>query len=318
MLSYFLRRVLLVFLPTLLGISILVFTIMHLIPGSFVDVLIGFGTDVSPEQIAHIERVYGLDKPLPVQYLLWMGNVSRGNLGNSLRTGKPVLSEIVRRLPVTLEVAALTMSMAILLAVPAGIISAVRQNAISDLLVRLLALFGLSIPNFLLGTLLILFVSLYWPVFPTTGYVPLSEGLEANLRSVFLPCFSLALGMSASVMRMTRSSLLEELRQDYVRVARGKGLAERAVTFRHALRNALIPVVTVIGIRVGYLLGGTVIVEELFSLPGIGRLALNAIYQRDYPTVQGTVLLIAFAFVLINMLTDLTYSFLDPRIRREV
>ena len=318
MLSYFLRRVLLVFLPTLLGISILVFTIMHLIPGSFVDVLIGFGTDVSPEQIAHIERVYGLDKPLPVQYLLWMGNVSRGNLGNSLRTGKPVLSEIVRRLPVTLEVAALTMSMAILLAVPAGIISAVRQNAISDLLVRLLALFGLSIPNFLLGTLLILFVSLHWPVFPTTGYVPLSEGLEANLRSVFLPCFSLALGMSASVMRMTRSSLLEELRQDYVRVARGKGLAERAVTFRHALRNALIPVVTVIGIRVGYLLGGTVIVEELFSLPGIGRLALNAIYQRDYPTVQGTVLLIAFAFVLINMLTDLTYSFLDPRIRREV
>ena len=318
MLSYFLRRVLLVFLPTLLGISILVFTIMHLIPGSFVDVLIGFGTDVSPEQIAHIERVYGLDKPLPVQYLLWMGNVLRGNLGNSLRTGKPVLSEIVRRLPVTLEVAALTMSMAILLAVPAGIISAVRQNAISDLLVRLLALFGLSIPNFLLGTLLILFVSLHWPVFPTTGYVPLSEGLEANLRSVFLPCFSLALGMSASVMRMTRSSLLEELRQDYVRVARGKGLAEGAVIFRHALRNALIPVVTVIGIRVGYLLGGTVIVEELFSLPGIGRLALNAIYQRDYPTVQGTVLLIAFAFVLINMLTDLTYSFLDPRIRREV
>lgn len=317
MFSYFLRRTVLVFLPTLLGISILVFTIMHLIPGSFVDVLIGIGTDVTPEQIARIERAYGLDKPLPVQYLFWLGNVLRGDLGDSLRTGKPVLSEIVRRLPVTLEVTLLAVIMAVLLAVPAGVISAVRQNALSDLLARLLALIGLSIPNFLLATLLILLVSLHLPIFPTTGYIPISEGLGANLRSVFLPSLSLALAMTASVMRMTRSSLLEELRKDYVRVARGKGLAERRVIFRHSLRNALIPVVTVIGIRIGYLLGGTVIIEEIFSLPGIGRLALNAIYQRDYPTVQGTVLFIAFAFVLINMLTDLTYSFLDPRIRRE-
>ena len=198
-----------------------------------------------------------------------------------------------------------------------GVISAVRQNALSDLLARFLALIGLSIPNFLLGTLLILLVSLRLPVFPTTGYSPLSEGLGANLRSVFLPALSLSLAMTASVMRMTRSSLLEELRKDYVQVARGKGLAEGTVIFRHALRNALIPVVTVIGIRIGYLLGGTVIIEELFSLPGIGRLALNAIYQRDYPIVQGTVLFIAFAFILINMLTDLAYSLLDPRIRRE-
>lgn len=317
MFAYFLRRILFVFLPTLLGISILVFTIMHFIPGSFVDVLIGFGTDVSPEQIARIEKSYGLDKPLPVQYLFWLGNVLRGDLGNSLRSGKPVLAEIVRRLPVTLEVTALAVGMAILLAIPAGVISAVRQNAFGDLLARLLALTGLSVPNFLIGTLLILFVSLYLPIFPTTGYVPPSEGLMANLRSVFLPSISLSLGMSASLMRMTRSSLLEELRHDYIRTARGKGLAENVVILRHALRNALIPVVTVIGIRIGYLLGGTVIIEEIFSLPGMGRLALNAIYQRDYPIVQGTVLFIAFAFVLVNMVTDLTYSLLDPRIRQE-
>jgi len=317
MFSYFLRRIALIFLPTLLGMSILVFTIMHLIPGSFVDVLIGIGTDVSDEQIARIERAYGLDKPLPVQYLFWLGNVLRGNLGNSLRTGEPVLAGIVSRLPVTLEVTTLAVSMALLFAIPAGVVSAVRQNAISDLVARLLALTGLSIPNFLLGTLLILFVSLYLPVFPTTGYVPLSEGLGANLRSVFLPALCLASAMTASVMRTTRSSLLEELRQDYIKVARGKGLAERTVILCHALPNALIPVVTVVGIRIGYLLGGTVIIEQLFSLPGVGRLAFNAIEQRDYPLVQGTILFIAFTFVLVNMLTDLVYSLLDPRIRRE-
>ena len=179
----------------------------------------------------------------------------------------------------------------------------------------MLALIGLSIPNFLLGTLLILVVSLYFPVLPVTGYTPLSEGLLPNLRSIVLPCISLALAMTASVMRMARSSLLEELGKDYVRVARSKGIADTTVVRRHVVRNALIPVLTVIGIRIGYLLGGTVIVEELFALPGIGRLALNAIYQRDYPTVQGTVLFIALMFILINMLTDLTYSLVDPRIR---
>ncbi len=317
MVAYLLRRIVLVFLPTLLGISILVFTVMHLIPGSFVDVLVGMGTDITPEQLARMEQRYGLDKPLPVQYLYWLGNLLRGDLGNSLRTGNPVLSEILSRLPVTLEITLFGVLMALLLAVPAGVISAVRPNALSDLAARLLALVGLSVPNFLIATLLILFTSLYWPVFPTTGYKPLSEGLGANLRSIVLPSVSLALAMSTSVMRMTRSSLLEELGREYVLVARSKGLSERAVVFRHALRNALIPVVTVVGIRIGYLLGGTVIIEEIFSLPGIGRLALNAIYQRDYPVVQGTVLFIAFAFVLVNLLTDLAYSSLDPRIRQE-
>jgi peptide/nickel transport system permease protein len=316
--NYLLRRIVTVFLPTLLGISIVVFFIMHLIPGSFVDVLIGIGTDITEEQRAQIVRAYGLDKPLPVQYIYWLGNVVQGDLGTSLRTGKPVVQEIADRLPVTLEIAFVALLMALLLAIPLGIISAVRQNSLSDLVARILALLGLSVPNFLLGTLLILFVSLYLPsVFPTTGYVPVSRGIGANLRSIFLPALALAMAMSASVMRITRSSLVETFHQDYIRVARSKGLSESRVLMGHALRNGLIPVVTVIGIHVGYLLGGTVIIEEIFSLPGIGRLALNAIYQRDYPTVQGTVLFIAFVFVLVNMITDVTYSLIDPRIRLE-
>ena len=317
MLSYLTRRTLFIFIPTLLGMSILVFTIIHMIPGSFVDVLLGIGTDITPEQIANIEKAYGLDKPLAVQYFYWLGNVLRGDLGNSLRTGKPVVSEIFSRLPVTLELTALTIVLTLILAIPTGIISAVKRNNFSDLFARLAALIGLSIPNFLLGTLMILFISLKWQVLPTTGFVPLSESVVENLKSMTLPSISLALGMSATIMRMTRSSMLEELRQEYVQVARAKGLSERLVILRHALRNGLIPVITVLGIQIGYLLGGTVIVEELFALPGIGRLALNAIYQRNYPLVQGTVLFISFAFVFMNMLTDLSYSMLDPRIQQE-
>lgn len=315
---YLLRRLLIIFLPTLLGISVVVFGIMHLIPGSFVDVLVGIGTDITEEQRARLVQAYGLDRPLPVQYLYWLGNLARGDLGTSLRTGKPVLAEIMGRLPVTLEVSALALLMALALAIPLGVLSAVRPNGALDLVARLLALAGLSVPNFLLGTLLILAVSLYLPNrFPTTGYVPLSEGLGANLRSILLPSLTLALALSASLMRITRASLAETLHQEYIRVARSKGLHERRVLLVHALRNGLIPVITLLGIHVGYLLGGTVIVEEIFSLPGIGRLALNAIYQRDYPTVQGTVLFIAVAFVLVNLLTDLAYSLIDPRIRLE-
>ncbi len=317
MLAYFLRRLITVFVPTLLGISILVFVIMHMIPGSFVDVLLGIGTDISDEQIALIEAAYGLDKPLPLQYIYWLGNVLRGDLGTSLRTGNPVSQEILMRLPVTLEVTLFSVLMALMLAIPAGIVAAVRRNSGADLISRFLALIGLSIPNFLLATFLVLVVSLYLPIFPTTGYAPIATGLFNNLRSIFLPSLALCLAMTASVMRMTRSSLLDELGTDYVRTAKGKGLSRQRVISTHVMRNAFIPVLTVVGIHIGYLLGGTVIIEEIFALPGIGRLALNAIYQRDYPVVQGTVLFIAFAFVLINMLTDLAYSLIDPRIRRE-
>jgi peptide/nickel transport system permease protein len=316
MLTFLLRRALTVFLPTLLGISILIFGLMHAIPGNFVDILIGVGVDITPEQIKAIEASYGLDKPVPVQYLYWLGNVLRGNLGRSLRTGDPVAQEILRRLPITAELTAFALLIALVVAIPLGIIAALRRNATVDVAARVGSLVGVSIPNFLMGTLLILFFSLYLKgLFPTTGFVPLREGLVPNLRSLFLPALSLGLAMTASVMRMMRSSLLEELGREYVTVARAKGLAEKAVILRHAVRNALIPVVTVVGIWIGYLLGGTVIVEELFSIPGLGRLALYAIYQRDYPLVQGTVLFVAFVFVAVNFATDILYSILDPRIR---
>lgn len=316
MVSYIARRLLTVFLPTLLGISILVFGAMHLIPGNFVDIMLGLGADVSDEQRAAIAASYGLDRPLPVQYAIWLSGAVRGDLGQSLRTGEPVATVIRNRLPVTLELAALATLTSLLVAIPAGVISAVRRGGIIDALARLTALIGLSIPNFLLGTLLILFVSLRWPVLPTTGFVPISQGLVENLRSLALPTLSLGALLAASIMRMTRSALLEELRQEYLTVARAKGLSNRAVVLGHAVRNSLIPVITVVGIQTGYVLGGTVIIEQLFALPGVGRLALDAVLQRDYPLVQGTTLFIAACFVLVNLVTDLIYGVVDPRIRR--
>lgn len=316
MLSYVARRLLTVFLPTLLGISILVFGAMHLIPGNFVDIMLGLGADVSEERRAAIAASYGLDQPLPVQYAIWLSGAVRGDLGHSLRTGEPVSTVIRNRLPVTLELAALATLTSLLVAIPAGIISAGRRGGIVDAVARLTALIGLSIPNFLLGTLLILFVSLRWPVLPTTGFVPLGQGLLENLRSLALPTLSLGALLAASIMRMTRSALLEELRQEYLTVARAKGLSNRAVVLGHAVRNSLIPVITVVGIQTGYVLGGTVIIEQLFALPGVGRLALDAVLQRDYPLVQGTTLFIAACFVLVNLVTDLIYGLVDPRIRR--
>jgi peptide/nickel transport system permease protein len=316
MVGYLIRRIVTIFLPTLLGISILVFGAMRLIPGNFVDVMIGLGPDVSQQQRDAIAHSYGFDKPVPVQYLLWLGHTLRGDMGTSLRTGDPVATVILNRLPATLELALLATLFSLLIAIPAGILSAVRRNGIIDAVARIVALIGLSVPNFLLGTLLILFVSLKWSVVPTTGFVPLGDGVGANLRSLVLPVISLGALLAASIMRMTRSALLEELGKEYLVVARAKGLSQRAVVLRHALRNALVPVVTIIGIQTGYILGGTVIIEQLFAIPGIGRLALDSVLQRDYPLVQGTTLFIAAAFVLVNLLTDVIYGLIDPRIRR--
>ncbi len=317
MLTYLLRRLVTVVLPTLLGVSILVFAAMRLVPGSFVDVLIGVGPDVSQEQRDRIARSYGLDAPLPVQYLRWLGNAVQGDLGNSLRSGRPVAAEIADRLPITAELALLATLLSLLVALPAGVLSAVRRDGPLDFLARLVALVGLSVPNFLLGTLLILFVALRFPVLPTNGFVPLADGLWPNVRSLLLPAVSLGALLAAAVARMTRSALLEELGRDYLQVARAKGLSGRAVVLGHALRNALIPVVTVVGIQTGYLLGGTVIVEQLFAIPGLGRLALDAVLERDYPLVQGTTLFVAAVFVGINLLTDLVYGLIDPRVRDE-
>lgn len=315
MLSFLARRIITVFLPTLLGISILVFGAMRLIPGNFVDVLIGVGPDVSQEQRDDIARSYGLDKPVPVQYLLWLGNTLTGDMGTSLRSGNPVAAEIIDRLPVTLELAGLATLFSLVLAIPAGVVAAVYRGRWPDGVLRVVALVGLSVPNFLIATMLVLFVSTQWSFFPTTGYVSIADGLGANLKSLALPTLSLGALLAASVMRMMRSSVLEELGKEYLTVARAKGLTNRAVVLRHAVRNALVPVITVVGIQTGYLLGGTVIVEQVFAIPGIGRLALDAVSQRDYPLVQGTTLFIAAAFVLMNLVTDLVYGLVDPRIR---
>lgn len=315
MLGFLIRRLATVVVPTLLGISILVFGAMHLIPGSFVDVAIGIGPDVSEEQREAIAARYGLDAPLPVQYLRWLGNLLQGDLGDSLRSGSPVTGEIASRLPATLELALLATVVSLIIAIPAGIIAAVNRDGPWDIVLRIIGLLGLSVPNFLIATFLVLLVSTRWPVLPTTGFVPLGDDVVGNLKSLTLPAISLGALLAASAMRMMRSSVLEELGKDYLMVARAKGLSSRVVVMRHAVRNALVPVITVVGIQTGYLLGGTVIVEQIFSIPGIGRLALDAVLQRDYPVVQGTTLFIAAAFVAMNTLADVVYGLVDPRIR---
>ncbi len=315
MVGFLARRIITVFLPTLLGISLLVFFAMRLIPGSFVDVMIGLSGEVSDDQRAQIAASYGLDAPLPIQYLRWLGNILTGDMGNSLRTGQPVAQSIINRLPITLELTLLATIVSLVLAIPAGILAAVNRGGPIDVIIRLVALVGLSVPNFLIATLLILFISTKWQVLPTTGFVGIEHGLWPNLKSIILPSIALGALLAASIMRMTRSSVLEELGKEYLTVARAKGLSSKAVVMRHAVRNALVPVITVVGIQTGYLLGGTVIVEQIFAIPGIGRLALDAVSQRDYPVVQGTTLFIAAAFVFMNLVTDVVYGFVDPRIR---
>ena len=315
MFSFLARRLITIFLPTLFGMSILVFGAMHLIPGSYVDVLLGIGTDISEEQRQNVVRQYGLDQPVPVQYVKWLGNVLTGDFGESLKSGKPVTSEIISRLPVTLELAVLATITSLILAIPAGIFSALNRGRWPDTVLRLIALIGLSVPNFLIATMLVLFISTQWTVLPTTGFVPISEGIWPNLKSLIMPTISLGALLAAAIMRMMRSSMLEELGKEYLTVARAKGLQQKTVIMGHAFRNSLIPVITVVGIQTGYMLGGTVIVEQVFAIPGIGRLALDAVNQRDYPLVQGTVLFIAAAFVLMNLVTDVVYGFVDPRIR---
>ena len=314
---YILRR-LVTLLPILLGVSIVTFALIHLIPGDAIDALIGTQYALTEEQEASLRRYLGIDKPLHEQYWIWLTSALRGDFGYSIRTGKPVLPEILSRYPLTLELTLLATMVAILIGLPIGILSAVRTNSPIDLFGRVFALLGLSLPNFWLGTLIILVLSLRFRWLPNTGgYVDLLEDPLTNLKQLILPAITLGMAMAASIMRMTRSSMLEVLRQDYVRTAWSKGLSQRAVILGHSLRNALIPVITIVSIQMGYLLGGTVIVEEIFSLPGVGRLTLTAIYQRDYAMVQAAILFIAFNFVMINMLADVAYGFVNPTIRYE-
>lgn len=314
MLNFLLRRTLLA-LPALFGVALVVFILMRTIPGDVVTNLVGLEGNLSAERQDELRRLFGLDLPIHTQFALWFGSALQGDLGSSLRTGRPVVGDLLLRLPVTLELTLLSLVVALLIALPAGILAARRRGSVLDYSLSAFALLGLSIPSFFLGILMILLFSLQLRWLPPAGYVPLQESLLLNLQHMALPAISLGLILAAATMRIVRSSVLEMKSRDFVRTAQAKGLSEGTVTLKHVLRNALIPVVTVVGLQFGTLLGGTVIIEQVFSLPGIGRFALEGINLRDYPVVQGAVLFIALAFVLVNLLTDLLYSLIDPRIR---
>ena len=312
----YLSQRLLALLPTLLGVSILVFVAIRLIPGDIISATLGTEAGMLTEtQRAALERYYGLDQPPLQQYFVWLGEALRGNLGHSVRHGQPVLQLILSRFPLTLELALFSVLLALLTGLPLGLLAALRHNTWLDLAGRLFALLGLAIPNFLLGTMIIFILSVGFNILPNAGdYAKLHEDPLRNLQQLFFPALTLGFAFGASVMRMTRSSLLEVLREDYVRTARSRGLPERSVILRHSLRNALIPVLTLIGIELGYLLGGAFIVEQIFALPGLGRLTINAIGQREYALVQGVTLFVALTFLLLNLFIDLLYALIDPRI----
>ncbi len=314
MTHYLLRRLALL-VPVLLGVSLVVFTLIRLIPGDATLLAIGVDQRITDEQRAAIRRSYGLDQPQPVQYLRWMGHVLRGDLGTSLRTRRSLTEELRLRLPVTVELTILAALIGTGPAVAAGVIAAVRRNSALDYAATVATLVGVSVPNFLLATLLVLVFSFWLRWLPPIGYTELTRDPLQNLRTMILPAVSLALPLAAILMRNTRSAVLEVLGQDHVRVARAKGLAGRRVLLRHVLPNAALPIVTVAGIQTASLLGGTVIVETIFGLPGIGRYVYEAIANRDYPVVQGVTLVIATVFVVVSLLVDILYAVLDPRLR---
>ncbi len=311
---YFLIRVLSL-VPTLVGVTIAVFLLIRLIPGTIVEQMIGTEGLYSEETMRALRAFFGLDAPLHVQYARWLGAVLGGDLGTSWRTGLPVSEMILSRLQVTVELTLGAMAVALAVGVPLGILSARRENTGLDHVVRVASLFSLSIPVFWQATMLILASSLWLNWAPPVDFVsPLRDPL-GNLAIVALPSLALGTAVAAVFMRMTRSSLLEVMRQDYIRTARAKGLPEQGVVWGHALKNSLIPLITVAGVQIGYLLGGVVVTEEVFTLPGVGRLVLWAVFQRDYPLVQGTILFVSALFMLSNLVVDLIYAYVDPRVR---
>jgi peptide/nickel transport system permease protein len=314
MLRFILTRLVLA-VVVLLGISLIVFVAMRMVPGGFATAMLGPQGAQQPELVDQLNERYGLNDPLIVQYGVWLRNAVQGDFGESLGTHSSISHELVRRAGVTIELAFLSTLISIGLGVPLGIIAAIKRGTPTDAGVRGLALLFLSIPDFVLGTLLIYFVSTRGIPLPVSGYVSLSESVSGNLKSMVLPVLSLGLITTAVVMRVTRASVAEVLNEPYVVTARAKGLSPRDVTRRHVIRGALIPVITVIGINVGFLLSGAVIIEEIFALPGLGRYALQGILQRDYPIAQATVVLGAAMFVLSSFIVDLLYAWVDPRIR---
>ncbi|MBV9355106.1 MAG: ABC transporter permease [Chloroflexi bacterium] len=312
--AYVVRRTLSV-VPAVFGVTVLVFLLLRLIPGDVVDQMLGAQGNITEAQREALRHFFGLDQPIYVQFWDWVSRLAVGDLGESFRTATPVSELILSRLPVTLELTIFAMLIGTAIGLTTGIAAAVYRNSAIDDGARVVSLFGLSIPEFWQGTMLLLLTSLWLHWIPPVDYVAPWQDPLKNVLMFLLPALSLGTVLAANVTRMTRSAMLDVLRRDYVRTARAKGLQDRLVVLRHGLKNALIPVITVSGLQIGYLLGGAVIVEQVFTLPGLGRLLLDSIYGRDYPVVQGTVLVIAIAFVLVNLVVDLLYAFLDPRIK---
>ncbi len=312
MLSFIGRRILIA-IPTVLLISVFVFFMQKLLPGD--PVLALAGEDRNPEILEFLREKYRLNDPLYVQYFTWIGNALQGDLGISLRTQQPVLTLIGQKLPVTIQLAVMALIIAIVIGVPAGIVSAYRKGTWVDWLANILALSGLSVPNFWLGIMLILLVSVKLGWLPASGYQPFLDDPLQSIRTMLMPAFVLGTGLAATLMRHTRSAMLGVLKSDYVRTARAKGLSETTVVVKHALRNALVPIVTVVTLLFGELLAGAVLTEQIFTIPGFGKLVVDAVFNRDYAVVQGIVLCTAIAFIAMNILADALYRVLNPRMR---
>jgi len=314
MTQYIIRRLLLA-IPTLLIVIFAVFMMMRLVPGNVVDIILAENPMAGDKERADLEAQLGLDGSIPDQFVRYLGNIARGDLGASAWTGEEVTTELKNRLPVTLEFGTMALLISLIIALPIGIVSAIRQDTMQDYVWRSFAILALSVPYFFTATLLVVFPIMWWGWSPPLLYQPWSAGILAHLEYFFWPALLLGITLSGTVMRLTRTQMLEVLRQDYIRTAWSKGLRERVIIFRHALKNALIPVVTVIGLQVRIAVGGTLILETIFNMPGVGRYYIAAIPQRDYPSIQGVALVIAIIVIASNLIVDLTYGMLDPRIR---
>jgi peptide/nickel transport system permease protein len=313
MTSYLVKRLLSV-LPTLLLVSMLIFGLQQLLPGDPAKILAGEEQD--PNVVAYLTAKLHLDEPLPVRYGYWMAGVVQGDLGESVRTQLPVLSLILQKLPVTAELAFLAMCVAVLIGIPAGIASAVGRGTVWDYAANVFALWGLSTPNFWLGILMIMLFSVHLGWLPASGFVSPTEDLLGNLASMAMPAFVLGNAIAAVLMRHTRSAMLQVMQSDYVRTARAKGLDERTVILKHALRNALTPIITLGALEFGTLLSGAVLTEQVFTIPGFGKLILDAVFNRDYAVVQGVVLFTATTYIMLNLMADMAYFWVNPRLRK--
>ncbi len=311
MAKYIARR-LLFMLPVALLVSFVTFMLIHLVPGDPARVLLG--EEATPQNVAALRQQLGLDRPLGVQYVLWLWQALHGNLGESIQLQQPVIQAITQRLPVTVELGVASLIFSVGLALPLGVMAATNRNGRLDWLINVTSLLGTAIPSFVLGLLLILIFAVFFRIFPPGGYVPFTEDPLGNLRDLVLPAIALGTGAVAVNLRQVRTSMLEVLHEDYIRTAWAKGLPARRVNYHHALRNALMPLLTIVGLQAGAILAGTFVIETIFLWPGIGSLTIQSIFAKDYPVVQGVVLLAALSYMAVNLLVDVGYSVLDPRV----